>query len=108
MDREFILLIIKGIFAVIAMILTKYVVPLLREWYESRVDDVIKKVIKDSVEAFEQTIKGSGKGPLKKEEVLNYVIDYLDKKGIKIDDARLDILIEAAVYTLNNNKLMDY
>lgn len=101
---EYTVLIIRGIFAVVAMLLTKYVIPLLKAWYEAKVDNKIKTAIKDAVEAFEQTIKGSGKGPVKKEEVVNYVTDTLTKAGISVDEKKLDILIEAAVFTMNKQK----
>lgn len=101
---EYTVLIIRGIFAVIAMLLTRYVIPLLKEWYEARVDEKIKMVIRDAVEAFEQTIKGSGKGPVKKEEVIKYVTKALTEAGIAVDEKKLDILIEAAVFAMNSQK----
>lgn len=101
---DYAVLIIRGIFAVVVMLLTKYLIPLLKEWYEARVDEKIKMVVKDAVEAFEQTIKGSGKGPLKKEEVTKYVVESLRKAGCIVDETKLDILIEAAVFAMNNQK----
>lgn len=101
---EYTVLIIKGVFAVVAMLLTRYVIPLLKELYEARVDEKIKMVVKDSVEAFEQTIKGSGKGPVKKEEVVKYVTNALTKAGVTVDEKKLDVLIEAAVFAMNSQK----
>lgn len=101
---EYTILIVRGIFAVVAMLLTRYVIPLLKAWYESKVDEKIKKVIKEAVEAFEQTIKGSGKGPLKKEEVVKYVTEALSKAGISVDEKKLDVLIESAVFAMNSQK----
>lgn len=102
---EYAVLLIRAILAVIAMLLTKYVIPLLKEWYEAKVDEKIKKVIKDSVEAFEQTIKGSGKGPVKKEEVVKYATEALLKAGISVDEKKMDILIESAVFVMNKQTM---
>lgn len=101
---EYTVLIVRGIFGVVAMLLTRYAIPLLKTWYEAKVDEKIKKVIKEAVEAFEQTIKGSGKGPLKKEEVVKYVTEVLTKAGIAVDEKKLDVLIESAVFAMNKQK----
>lgn len=101
---EYIVIGIRVIVAIIGMLLTRYIIPVLKAWYEDRVDERIKKVIKDAVECAEQTIKGSGMGTVKKEDVLKTVLEYLDKKGYNIDEKLINSWIEAAVFTMNNNK----
>ena len=101
---EYILLLVRVITTVVVVILTKHVIPILKEKYQLHVDDKVKRVIKDAVEAAEQTIKGSGKGPLKKEEVLKYVIKFLDDQNISVNQDILDTLIESAVFAMNNKQ----
>lgn len=95
---------IRVVVSVSVVIITKYIVPILKSWYDEKVDEKIKKVIKDAVEAAEQTIKGSGMGELKKEEVVNLVNAYLTSKGWNIDEKRLNTMIESAVFAMNLNK----
>lgn len=103
-STEIIVLITKIIFAIIGVILTKVVVPVIKQWYENNVREDIKAVIKEAVEAAEQTVKGSGKGIIKKDKVLKTVSDWIKSKGYNVDDELLDDLIEAAVYGLNKGK----
>ena len=53
--------------------------------------------VKIAVAAAEQIYVGSGRG----EEKKAYVIDWLRSHGITVDEEKLDALIEAAVYELN-------
>lgn len=99
---NYILLLVRVIAAVVVVILTKHVIPILKEKYEQHVNDKIKAIVKDAVEAAEQTIKGSGKGSLKKEEVLKYVVKLLDDQNIPINADVLNTLIESAVFAMNN------
>ena len=58
--------------------------------------------VKIAVSAAEQIYTGSGRGEEKKE----YVINWLREHGITVDEAKLDALIEAAVYELNTNGIV--
>lgn len=107
---DWIILIIKIVFAVVAVLLTKYVIPMIKAWYEEKVDNKIKKVIEDAVQAAEQTIKGSGKGSIKKDDVLKAVFAFIEKNGYDIDDKTVNNMIEAAVFAMNlakNNQKKD-
>lgn len=97
-------LLFKIVVAVIFTLITKYLIPLFNAWYEEKVDEKIKKVIKDAVEAAEQTIKGSGMGSVKKEEVLEMVVEFMEEHGYDIDEEKLNTWIEAAVFAMNLNK----
>ena len=46
----------------------------------------------------EQLYKGSGRGNEKKA----YVLEWLNKHGVTMDETKLDALIEAAVHELNS------
>lgn len=97
-------LLVKVVVAVAVTLITKYIIPLFRTWYEDRVDEKIKQAIKDAVDAAEQTIKGSGMGGIKKEEVLKIVVEFMREHGYNIDDKKLDTWIEASVFAMNLNK----
>lgn len=99
---NYLLLLIRVVTTVIVVILTKHVIPILKEKYDQHVNDKIKNIVKDAVEAAEQTIKGSGKGSLKKEEVLKYVVKLLDDQNIPINADIINTLIESAVFAMNN------
>lgn len=101
---DFSTILLKIIVAISVTIITKYLIPILKTWYETRVNDNLKKMIKEAVDAAEQVFKESGKGSLKKQDVLDQALAYIEKKGIKIDEKTLDTIIEAAVFTMNNNK----
>lgn len=66
--------------------------------------DLIVKTINMAVKAAEQTIKGSGKGQIKKAEVKEVVNTWLSKVGITVSDELIDVIIEDAVYVMNSNK----
>lgn len=103
-STEIIVMVTRVVFAVIGVILTRVVVPVIKQWYENSVRADMKEIIKEAVEAAEQTVKGSGQGSVKKEKVLKTVVAWLESKGYDIDDKMLDDLIEAAVFGLNKGK----
>lgn len=63
-------------------------------------------IIKNAVHAYEQTIKGSGKGELKFDLVSEAVVQELKKKGISISNEQLVLLIESAVHEMNADKML--
>ena len=75
-------------------------------WIKSKTTDAQRKEllewVKIGVAAAEQIYTGSGRGEEKKE----YVINWLREHGITVDEAKLDALIEAAVYELNTNGIV--
>lgn len=97
-------LLVKVVLAVAITLITKYLIPLFNAWYEEKVDEKIKKAIKDAVDAAEQTIKGSGMGNVKKEEVLKMVIEFMNEHGYDINEKKLNTWIEAAVFAMNLSK----
>lgn len=100
--NEVTMAILKAVLAAVAVVVTYYVKPILKMKYEQLVDEKTRKVIREAVDAFEQSIKGSGKGELKKENVTNFVTKKLKKMGIYISSEELSILIEAAVKAMND------
>lgn len=63
-------------------------------------------IVKNAVHAYEQTIKGSGKGELKFDLVSEAVVQELKKKGISISNEQLVLLIESAVHEMNADKML--
>lgn len=88
--------IVEAIVALVAAIITAFVIP----WLKGKIDaDKLEEIelwVTVAVEAAEQLYTGSGRGAEKKA----YVVEFLNKKGFKIDAETLDKLIEAAVFNL--------
>lgn len=103
---ETVFMIVKIILSIVSAFVAVYVIPLLKQWKENNQDDRILQMIEIAVRAAEQTFKGTGKGPAKKEEVLRYISEWLEQKGIHVSSDQLDQLIEAAVYSMNNEGIL--
>lgn len=98
------MILIRTVLIVIFTVITKLLLPILKSVYDNMVNDKIKNIIKETVEATEQTVKGSGLGTLKKKRVEDLVNEFMSKHGYKMDEKLLNTLIEAAVFTMNSNK----
>ena len=86
----------NAVIALIAAIITAFVIPWIRSKTTAAQFEKIKMWVTVAVEAAEQLYTGSGRGAEKKA----YVVEFLNSKGFKIDAERLDKLIEAAVFNL--------
>lgn len=98
------LLLIRLVVITASMLITLFAVPYLKTLRESKEFELIIGAVSKAVNYAEQTIKGSGMGPTKKEEVIDVVNDYLKIIGVNLSPALLDVLIEDAVYVMNSNK----
>lgn len=95
---------LKIVISVTFALISYYLIPVLKEKVkEAKYKDLLEAV-RVAVEAAEQTFKMSGMGKVKKEDVLAYVTDYLNKKNMNITEEQLDKLIESAVFQLNKGK----
>lgn len=90
--------IIEAVFALIGVVITVVVIPYIRSRTTAQQQAEINAWVKIAVSAAEQIYKGSGRG----EEKKTYVIGWLNEHGVTVDEKKLDALIEAAVYELNN------
>lgn len=88
--------IIEAVAALIAALITAFLVPYIKSKTTAEQQKEINAWVKIAVSAAEQIYTGSGRGEEKKE----YVINWLREHGITVDEAKLDALIEAAVYEL--------
>ncbi|MCM1299960.1 MAG: phage holin [Firmicutes bacterium] len=91
--------IINGIIALVAAIITAFLIP----WIKSKTTDSQRQQfvawVKIAVAAAEQIYNGTGRGAEKKQ----FVIDFLEDKGLTFDKTAVDAAIEAAVKQLNSD-----
>ena len=88
--------IIEAVAALIGVIITCVLIPYIKSKTTTEQQKEINAWGKIAVSAAEQLFTGSGRG----EEKKAYVIAWLKERGITVDEAELDALIEAAVYEL--------
>ena len=88
--------IIEAVAALIGVIITCVLIPSIKSKTTTEQQKEINAWVKIAVSAAEQLFTGSGRG----EEKKAYVIAWLKERGITVDEAELDALIEAAVYEL--------
>ena len=87
--------IIEIVLALLAVILTRYAVPAIRAYLESKNAQNLEALIDELVKAAEQLIKGEKKGGAR----LSYVEEMLNAKGIQMDD-EVRAKVEAKVYSM--------
>jgi hypothetical protein len=88
--------IIEAVITLIAAIITAVVVPYIRSKTTVQQQEALVSLIKIVVAAAEQIYSGIGRGAEKKE----YVMEWLQSHGVTVDAAKLDAMIESAVYQL--------
>ena len=93
--------IIQAVFALIAAVITVIVIPYIKSKTTAQQQTDIEGWVRVAVSAAEQLYKGSGRGPEKKA----YVLEWLKQRGITVDEAKLDAMIESAVYELKSGVL---
>ncbi|MPM97211.1 hypothetical protein SDC9_144384 [bioreactor metagenome] len=86
----------NAVIALIAAVITAFVIPLVKAKISKEKLEKIKMWVNIAVEAAEQIYEGSGRGAAKKA----YVVEFLNSKGYTLDPDSLDNLIEAAVFNL--------
>ena len=89
--------ILQVVLAIVSIVVTGILIPLIKT--KIKKEDLEKAIIITdiAVKAAEQIYKESGKGPIKKK----YVIDYLKRSGLNLTDEEINALIESAVKELN-------
>lgn len=93
--------IIEAVAALIGVIITCVLIPYIKSKTTTEQQKEINAWVKIAVSAAEQLFTGSGRG----EEKKAYVIAWLKERGITVDEAELDALIEAAVYELEQGPI---
>lgn len=97
-------IIVRVIVVAVCLLISGIVLPYIDRLKDQKEMDLIVKTVNMAVKAAEQTIKGSGKGQLKKAEVKEIIDTWLLKAGIKVSEEFIDMIIEDAVYVMNSNK----
>ncbi len=90
--------IIEAVFALVGVVITAVIIPYIRSHTTAQQRAELNAWVKIAVSAAEQLYKGSGRGNEKKA----YVLEWLNKHGVTMDETKLDALIEAAVHELNS------
>lgn len=90
--------VVEAVFTLIAVVVTVLIIPYIRSKTTAAEQAELNGWVAIAVTAAEQIYAGSGRGAEKKE----YVLAWLNARGITVDEAKLDAMIEAAVYALKN------
>ena len=83
----------KVVIPILSILITTFLVPYIKEKTSKEQRETALILVQAAVMAAEQIFQEKGKGKEKKE----YVLEFLQKRGLKITEAELDVLIEAAV-----------
>ena len=93
--------IIEAALLLLAAIFTTVVIPYIKSKTTAQQQTEINAWVRIAVSAAEQIFNGSGRGAEKKA----YVLEWLKQRGITVDEAKLDAMIESAVYELKSGVL---
>ena len=93
--------VVEAVLALVGAIITCVLVPYIKSKTTAGQQKEINAWVKIAVSAAEQIYKGQGRG----EEKKAYVLEWLRERGVTVDEARLDAMIEAAVYELSQGLL---
>lgn len=88
--------IVNAVIALLAAVVSTFLVPWIKGKVEAQKLEKIMDWVTIAVSAAEQIYKESGIGEKKKQ----YVLDFLEGKGLTVDINSVDAMIEAAVYGL--------
>lgn len=102
MMNDYTFIILRGIVSIAIILVMKYVLPYLKYKLTQIIDEITWNAIVKEVKSVEQTIKGTGMGAIKKEEVIARITLWANNHNIKITKEQLLQLIETAVWIMNN------
>ena len=91
--------ILEAVIIIIGIVAMYVVIPYIKSKTTAQQQADIKWWITTAVSAAEQIYLGAGRGPEKKQ----YVLEWLKSNNIKIDENKIDALIEATVLEINKN-----
>lgn len=102
--NEIVFKIILALIPIIGAILTGFIIPLIKEKIGTEKLTKYEYWVSMAVNAAEKIFTEPNSGIQKKEYVVNFLNDLLNKNKIVITEEQLNVLIEAAVNELNNIK----
>lgn len=88
--------IVNAVIALLAAVVSTFLIPWIKGKVEAQKLEKIMDWVTIAVSAAEQIYNESGMGEKKKQ----YVLDFLEDKGLTVDINSVDAMIEAAVYGL--------
>ena len=88
--------IVNAVIALLAAVVSTFLVPWIKGKVEAQKLEKVADWVTIAVSAAEQIYKESGMGEKKKQ----YVLDFLEDKGLTVDINSVDAMIAAAVYGL--------
>lgn len=94
--------IINAVIALIAAVISVFVIPWIKSKTTVQQREQLVAWVKIAVSAAEQLYKGSGRGEEKKQ----YVLDFLSKNGFSVNEDSVNAAIEAAVKQLNSEGIV--
>jgi hypothetical protein len=89
-------ILVEALFTLITAVIGAFVIPYVKAKTTTQQQETILALVQTAVAAAEQIYKGSGRGAEKKA----YVLQWLQDRGVTVDEAKLDAFVEAAVYDL--------
>ncbi len=89
--------VINAVIALIAAVITAFVIPWIKSKTTAAQREEINAWVKIAVTAAEQIFTETGMGKEKKA----YVLKFLEEKNLKIDEESVDLMIESAVKNMN-------
>ena len=95
---------IEAIIALVAVIITAYVIPMLKKKMSAEEYELLMKIAEQGVLAAEQIMSGSKLGKEKKEYVINYIKTTLKEKNMTVNMEDINTAIEAAVKQIMKQK----
>lgn len=99
--NDVILKLLELVVMVSVIIITRYLIPWIRSNISFSQYSVVLSIVDAAVMYAEQTMTG---GQIKKEAVMDLVTNELNKRGIEITVEQVNALVEAAVYSMNQEK----
>lgn len=98
--NEILFEVLKCVVIVVCLLITRYVIPYLKQTIEKQQNEVLNALVQIAVQYAEQCYDT---GKEKKEIVTEFLKTQLQAKNISISDEQLNALIESAVYVLKQN-----
>lgn len=96
---EILIIILK----IILMLLAVYVVPYIKKWLEENITSKQRQELLNFADVAIKIAEGYFKDRHKGKEKKKFVIDWLNKAGIKVEDSQIDTIIDTIVSWYNAN-----
>lgn len=93
--------VLMALVMLVTALIARHLIPYLKQSLEESKHEWLLDIVAAAVRAVEQTILGEKNGPEKKAIVTEKIREILIQKNIDMTDEQLDMLIEAAVFSMN-------